>query len=139
MKVKVVGKFRLQMLYRSQKREIERLTKENDEWKAARQKVRDGFKHESRIDGNCQCCYCRRDMDALCDHAADYEMKWFSAQPRAEALEAALRPCLEFIEDEAAVILECNSLGDDPDTMEPDARFHYDSLLSMIAVAQSAL
>lgn len=58
---------------------------------AARQRVRDSFKHSSRRNGKCRCVYCRRDAEGLAEHAADYELKWFHEISRRERAEAEVQ------------------------------------------------
>jgi hypothetical protein len=66
---------------------------------AARQRVRDSFGHKARRGGCCRCVYCRRDVNGLVEHAADYEMKWFSEISRREKAEAEIQRLRRELDD----------------------------------------
>lgn len=59
---------------------------------SARQRVRDSFTHRNE-DGKCLCVYCTRDADGLIEHAADYEMRWFSAASERDDYKRAFNCC----------------------------------------------
>ena len=53
---------------------------------AGRTRIHNSFRNVSRINGKCQCPYCRGDAEDLAELAADYELQLWTANKKLEAL-----------------------------------------------------